>query len=106
MKILILGAGVKCFDICKARGIDFKKASSANIHIVDGTPIFLLTPLVKIQYKTPSIQQFFEENIEHGLDEIARRYNDVFSEGKRLGVKISAFEGYKKYYVAPLGNES
>ena len=40
-------------DICKARGIDFKKAAPANMKIVDGAPIFLLTPLVKIQYQAP-----------------------------------------------------
>jgi ketopantoate reductase len=96
----------ECFDICKARGVNFKKAAPANIRIVDSTPIFLLTPLVKMQYRTPSIQQFFEENIEHGLEEVKCQYNDVVSEGKRLNVKMASFEGYKKYYAAPVENKS
>jgi ketopantoate reductase len=93
-------------NICKARGVDFRKAAPSNIRIVDSTPIFLLTPLVKMQYKTPSIQQFFEENIEHGMAEITRQYNDVISEGKRLHVKMDTFEGYKKYYAEPVENKS
>jgi len=90
------------FDICKARGIDFKKAAPANIRIVDSAPVFFLTPLVKMQYKTPSIRQFFEENIEHGTQEIKRQYDDVISEGKRLKIKMSNLEEYKKYYSAPV----
>jgi hypothetical protein len=64
-------------ELCKARGIDFKKAAPANIRVIESTPIFLLTPLVKMQYKTPSIKQFFEENIEHGMEEICHQYEDV-----------------------------
>lgn len=85
--------------ICKARGIDFKKAAPANIRIIDNTPVFLLTPLVKMQYKTPSIKQFFEENIEHGIREICHQYEDVLHEGERLHVKMPNFEGYKNCYV-------
>jgi len=87
------------FDICKARGIDFKKAAPANIRIIYNTPVSLLTPLVKMQYKTPSIQQFFEENIEHGMDEISHQYCDVVAEGERLGVKMPDLKGYKNYFL-------
>jgi ketopantoate reductase len=93
-------------DICKARGIDFKKAAPSNIRIVESTPIFLLTPLVKMQYKTPAIQQFFEENIAHGMQEIASQYKDVISEGKRLHVKMTTIEGYEKYYKTRVENKS
>ena len=59
-----------------------------------------------MQYKTPSIRQFFEENIEHGLEEITRQYTDVISEGERLNVKMATLEDYKKYYFAPFENKS
>ncbi|SRR6266540_2443757 len=85
-------------DICKARGIDFKKAAPSNIRIVESAPIFLLAPLVKMQYKTPSIQQFFEENIEHGMEEIRHQYCEVLREGVRLGVKMPYLAGFEKQY--------
>jgi hypothetical protein len=44
---------------CKARGVDFKKAASANTRVIDTSPLFALTPLVQMQYRTPSIKQFF-----------------------------------------------
>jgi hypothetical protein len=93
-------------DICKARGIDFKKAAPANIRIVESAPVFLLAPLMKTQYKMPSIRQFFEENIKHGMIEICHQYQDVMNEGKRLHVNMPRFEGYKGYYVASSANNS
>lgn len=86
-------------NICKARGIDFKQVAPANIRIIDRTPVFLLTLLVKIQYKTPSIKQFLEENIEHGMDEIRAQFCDVISEGKKLGVKMPYLAGFEKFYL-------
>lgn len=86
--------------ICKARGIDFKKVAPANIRIIDGTPVFLLTPLVKMQYRTPSIKQFFEENIQHGTEEITCQYADVLNEGKRLGVQMPYLTGFEKHFTS------
>jgi ketopantoate reductase len=86
--------------ICKACGIDFKQAAPANIRIIDSAPVFLLTPLVKMQYRTPSIKQFFEENIQHGMEEIACQYTDVLKEGKRLGVKAPYLTGFEKYFIS------
>ena len=86
-------------DVCKARGVDFKKAAPSNIRIIENTPVFLLTPLVKMQYRTPSIKQFFEENIEHGMDEIHRQFCDVTSEASRLGVKIPHLAEFENYFT-------
>ena len=86
-------------EVCKARGIDFKKAAPSNIRIIGSTPVFLLTPLVKMQYRMPSIKQFFEENIEHSMEEIRRQYCDVTSEARRLGVKITHLTNYEKYFA-------
>ena len=84
-------------DVCKARGINFKNAAPSNIRIIESTPVFLLTPLVKMQYQTPSIKRFFEENIEHGMDEIRHQYCDVTSEARRLGVNIPNLAGFEKF---------
>ncbi len=84
-------------EVCKARGVDFKTAAPSNIRIIESTPIFLLTPLVKMQYRTPSIKQFFEENIEHGMEEIKRQFCDVTSEARRLGIKIPHLAEFEKY---------
>ena len=85
-------------DVCQARGVDFKKAAPANIRIIESTPVFLLAPMVKMQYRTPSIKQFFEENIEHGIEEISHQYCDVTSEARHLGVKIPHLAGFEKYF--------
>jgi len=86
-------------DVCKSRGIDFKKAAPSNIRIIESTPVFLLAPMVKMQYRTPSIKQFFEENIEHGMEEISRQFCDVTSEARRLNVKISHLIEFDKYFT-------
>ncbi len=86
-------------EVCKARGVDFKKAAPSNIRIIESTPVFLLAPLVKMQYRTSSIKQFFEENIEHGMDEISQQFYDVTSEARRLGLEIPHFASYEKYFA-------
>jgi len=88
----------EALDICKTRGIDFKKAAPSNIRVVQSTPVFVLTPLIQAQYKMPSIKQFFEENIEHGIAEIRLQYSDVISEGRRLGVNMPHLEGFANYF--------
>jgi ketopantoate reductase len=85
-------------EVCRARGVDFKKAAPSNIRIIENTPVFLLAPLVKMQYRTPSIKQFFEENIDHGMDEISRQYCDVTSEARRLEVKIPHLAEFERYF--------
>ena len=55
--------------------------------------------MVKMQYRTPSIKQFFEENIEHGMEEISRQFCDVTSEARRLNVKISHLIEFDKYFT-------
>jgi ketopantoate reductase len=83
--------------VCKERGVDFKKAAPSNIRIIESTPVFVLAPLVKMQYRMPSIKQFFEENIEHGMDEINHQFCEVTSEARRLGVKVPHLVSYEKY---------
>lgn len=51
-----------------------------------------------MQYRTPSVKQFFEENIEHGMEEIRHQYCDVMDEGKRLNVRMPQFEELEKYF--------
>jgi 2-dehydropantoate 2-reductase len=94
------------FDICKARGVSFKKAAPSNIRIVDNAPVFLLAPLVQMQYRTPSIKQFFEENIEHGMQEVTCQYADVIAEGKRRDVEMPNLEVYKTYYGLPFQSKA
>jgi hypothetical protein len=54
---------------------------------------------VRMQYRAPSIKQFFEENIQHGMEEIACQYADVLSEGKRLGVQMPCLTGFEKDFI-------
>jgi hypothetical protein len=84
-------------EVCKARGVDFNKAAPSNIRIVESAPVFLLAPLVKMQYRTPSIKQFFEENIEHGMDEVRCQFYDVASESRRLGVNTPHLLEFEQY---------
>lgn len=87
------------FNVCRARGINFGRAAPINVRLIDFLPIFLLQRLVQEQYKTPSIQQFFEENIAHGMAEISHQYNDVVSEGNRLGIKMPYLESFEPYFT-------
>jgi hypothetical protein len=52
-----------------------------------------------MQYRAPSIKQFFEENIEHGMEEINHQFCDTTSEARRLGVKISHLANFEKYFT-------
>ena len=52
-----------------------------------------------MQYRTPNIKQFFEENIAHGMEEISHQYCEVISEGNRLDVKLTRLVGYEKYFA-------
>ena len=86
------------FQVCKARRIDLRRAGSMNVRLINSLPILLIRMLVQRQYQAPSIQQFFAENIEHGMAELSQQYADVFAEGKRLGVQMPALEGFKQYF--------
>jgi len=80
-------------NICQARGV--KKSSIPINNQLVLLPVSLLTPLIRMQYQTLSIRQFFEENIKFGRDELSTQYFDVLAEGKRLGIDVpflSAFE--------------
>lgn len=85
--------------VCQARGINLARAAPINVRLVDSLPLLLLTPLVHRQYQTPSIQQFFEENITHGREELSAQYYDVLTEGRRLGVKMPYLESFEKYFA-------
>ncbi len=82
-----------------ARNPCSRAKSHINIRIVASTPVAILTPLMKVQYRNPSIQQFFEENIQHGMEEIRCQYGDVLSEGKRLGAQMPHLAGFEKYFT-------
>jgi hypothetical protein len=40
----------------------------------------------------------FEENIEHGMEELRQQYADVMTEGHRSSVKMPALEGLAQYF--------
>ena len=86
------------FQVCQARGIDLRRAGSMNVRLINSLPLPLIRMLVQRQYQAPSIQQFFEENIEHGVEELRQQYADVIAEGQRLGMKMPALEGFKQYF--------
>ena len=86
------------FQVCKARGVDLRRAGSLNMRLINTLPVPITRMLVQRQYQTPSIQQFFEENIEHGMEELGQQYADVVAEGRRLNVKMSALEGFAPYF--------
>ena len=85
-------------EVCRLRGIDVKGAAPSNIRIIARTPVAVLVPLVKLQYRDPTIKQFYIENIEHGMDEISHQYADVIGEGQRLGARMPHLLGYRPYF--------
>ncbi|HTP07551.1 MAG TPA: 2-dehydropantoate 2-reductase N-terminal domain-containing protein [Anaerolineae bacterium] len=87
------------FQVCQARGIDLRRAGSLNVRLINALPIPVTRMLVQRQYQSASIQQFFEENIEHGMEELRQQYADVVAEGRRLGVKMSALEAFEPYFA-------
>lgn len=87
------------FQVCRARGIDLRRAGSMNVRLINALPLPLIRSLVQRQYQSPSIQQFFEENIEHGMEELSQQYADVVAEGERLEVKMPSLKGFEKYFM-------
>jgi 2-dehydropantoate 2-reductase len=85
-------------DVCKARGINVSRAAPLNLRLFY-LPAVLLTPLAQSSYKAPGIQQFLEENVAHGLAEIAGQFFDVLGEGKRLGVSTPNLESFERAYA-------
>ncbi len=80
-------------DICRARGIDVKRSAPFNLRLY-ASPLWLIVPLGQMQYRAANIQQFFEENIANGMPELSEQYQNVVSEGRRLGVAIPNLGGF------------
>ena len=78
--------------VCRARGVP-TQAAPFNLRLF-GLPLALITWLGQKQYQAQNIQQFFDENIQNGLEEIAAQYQEVVSEGSRLGVPMPVLSGY------------
>jgi 2-dehydropantoate 2-reductase len=100
--ILATREGLK---VCLARGINLAH-SPINLRLINSLPLSMLVPMVQAQYKAPSIQQFFEENIAHGQEEIPVQYYDVLSEGKRLGVPMPCLESFEENFTCYQNDES
>lgn len=83
-------------DVCRARGLNVNKSAPFNLRMFM-LPSFLTVPLGKIQYGQPDIQQFFEENVTYGMDEIAAQYFDVIREGRRLGIPMPHLEEFEPF---------
>lgn len=83
-------------DVCRARGLDVNKSAPLNLRMFS-LPMAVITPIGKLQYGSANIQQFFEENIAHGMGEIAAQYFDVIHEGRRLGVSMPHLEDLEPY---------
>jgi ketopantoate reductase len=83
--------------VCRAHGIDIGKAAPFNLRLY-ALPLALLVPLAKAQYQAPNIQEFFQENITHGMDELAVQYYSVLEEGHQRGVAMPCLEAFEPYY--------
>jgi 2-dehydropantoate 2-reductase len=95
-------------SVCRARGIDVGKVAPLNLRLFS-LPLAMLVPLGQKQYAAPNIQQFFQENIEHGMAEIADQFYEVLNEGKRLNVSMPCLCGFERYYrgyARPTGGAS
>lgn len=88
----------EAFAVCRARGIEVGRAAPLNVRLIELLPIWLVRALMQQQYRTPTIQQFFEENITHGLEELSQQYWDVVLEGRCLDVPMPNLESFGKCY--------
>jgi hypothetical protein len=82
--------------VCRARGLDVNKSAPVNLRMFY-LPALVAVPLAKLQYGAPNIQQFFDENIAHGMSEIAAQYFEVINEGRRLGVPMPHLEALEPF---------
>lgn len=85
-------------DICRARGINLFRSALFNLWLYY-LPLALIIPLARWQYKLPSIQQFFDENVSHNMDELRHGYFDVLNEGIRLGVPTPHLEVFGQRFA-------
>jgi ketopantoate reductase len=83
--------------VCRARGINVGQAAPINLRLFS-LPLALIVPIGQANYRAPNIQQFFEENIAHGMEEVAIQYYEVLNDGKRLGVPMPHMEALEPYY--------
>ena len=82
--------------VCRARGMD-PKSAPFNLRLY-ALPLWLIVPLGQMQYRAANIRQFFDENIAHGMPELADQYHNVVAEGRRLGVKMPHLENFARHF--------
>lgn len=85
-------------DVCRARGIDVGKTAPVNLRLY-GLPLMVIVPIGQKQYRSPDIQRFFQENIAHGMDEIAAQYFDVLYTGEQLRVPMPHLKSFERYFA-------
>jgi len=82
--------------VCRARGMD-PKSAPFNLRLY-ALSLWLIVPLGQMQYRAANIRQFFDENIAHGMPELADQYHNVVAEGRRLGVKMPHLENFARHF--------
>ncbi len=89
----------EALQVCRARGISLS-GLPLNLRLVNRLPLSLLAALIQQQYRTPTIQQFFEENLASGNEELPAQYDDVLSEARRLAVATPVLESFEAEFKA------
>jgi ketopantoate reductase len=83
--------------VCCSCGAQMK-AAPFNLKLYN-LPLPLLTWIGQKQYQAQNIQDFFDENIQMGLDEINDQYQTVIQEGKRLNVPMPTLLGFEGVFA-------
>ncbi len=81
-------------EVCRARGINVNKSAPGNLKLFR-LPLFLLVPVARLNYRMPTIRQFFEESIAGNIDEIKNQYKNIISEADRLNVNTPVLKSYR-----------
>lgn len=80
--------------VCRARGVNTFTIFPANLYYL---PTFLTVPLIKKIFGTPEVQEMIEGHMKHGYNEWIIGYYEVLAEGKKLGISMPYWQGFKKY---------
>jgi hypothetical protein len=81
-------------EVCRVRGIN--PMSLSNIRLIY-LPMFIIVPFTMRAYQSEEARLVFEGHAAHAGDEMQVIYHEVLADGKRLGVKMPRFRGFKEY---------
>lgn len=88
------------WKICTEQGIDPRKVAPTKYYYL---PFFLLIPLSRWVYNRKGMREMLEGHVKHARDEMRDMYFTLLSMGKKYGIKMPVYEGYREHVLDYFG---